>query len=382
MTRETEFTTESTSLSTVATSSPLGRRSLLKYAGAGAAVIGASGLLAACGGSDGSAGATGGTDGSLSKMTPFTVGSSSGDNFLIDAINVDQKQFEKHNLKVPKLVIPQSVPQALQLLAAGAISGAAMDTMVAINSFANSSKGKRGVIVGMRMPVNTYNMIVGKGDYPADTATFEEKMASLKGKKIGVTAIGAGTDHMLGMALQAAGMKRSDVTPVGVGQIPAAIAQMKTGRLDAYVGFTFGSGLSVASQVGGRMLIEFAGDDVPKLLSGQQVCPVLVREDTATDKQDVVDAWLAAQWDAKTWVEGDKAAAADLLNQGTFGGKFPQESAAAIDFMVDKAFPKVNPNWKVDKAGIDQMIELMEQSGVLKSGAVTYEDIVPAFARA
>lgn len=371
MSRVTESTVDPSGMS---------RRSLLKFAGAGVVAVGAGGLLAACGGSDSPAAPSKG--GALGQMTPFTVGSSSGDNFLIDAVNVDQKQFAKHNLKVPKLVIPQSVPQALQLLGAGAITGAAMDTMVAINSFANSSKGKRGVIVGMRMPVNTYNMIVGKGDYPADSATFAEKMASLKGKKIGVTAIGAGTDHMLGMALAAAGMKRSDVTPVGVGQIPAAIAQMKTGRLDAYVGFTFGSGLSVASQVGGRMLIEFAGDDVPKLLSGQQVCPILVREDTATDKQPLVDAWLAAQWDAKTWIEGDRAAAADLLNQGTFGGKFAKESAAAIDFMVDKSFPKVNPNWKVDKAGIDQMIELMEQSGVVKSGAVTYEDIVPAFARA
>ncbi|SDE65981.1 ABC-type nitrate/sulfonate/bicarbonate transport system, substrate-binding protein [Rhodococcus tukisamuensis] len=358
------------------------RRNLFKFAGAGVLAIGAGSLLAACGGNEAVGGASTKAEGALATPTPFTVGSSSGDNFLIDVVNVDQNQFAPYNLEVPKFIYPQSVVQGMQMVSAGAIEGAAMDTMLAMLSFANGQKGNRPVIVGMRMPVNTYNMIVGPGSWPDQGAGFVEKMGSLKGKKIGVTAIGAGTDRQLDLALKAAGMERGDITAVAVGQIPAAIAQIKNGRLDAYVGFTYGSGLSVATQVQGQMLIDFSGGDTPELLSALQVCPLVMREDNAEAHEDVANAWLAAQWDAKTWIEKNRAAAAALLNAGTFNNEAPVEAGKAIDFMVDRAFPKVSPNWKVTRGGIEHVADVMDQLGMLKKGTVSYEDIVPPFARA
>ncbi|TQC46106.1 ABC transporter substrate-binding protein [Rhodococcus sp. WS4] len=383
MTKEFDCTESVGRIRGAVTAPVTSRRNLFKFAGAGALAVGAGSLLAACGGSEAAGGVTGTKEaGALTAPTPFTVGSSSGDNFLIDAVNVAQSQFAPYNLEVPKLVYPQSVVQGLQMVSAGAIGGAAMDTMVTMLSFANGQKGNRPVIVGMRMPVNTYNIIVGPGNWPDQSAGFGEKMASLKGKKIGVTAIGAGTDHQLDLALKAAGMERSDITAVGVGQIPAAIAQIKNGRLDAYVGFTFGSGLSVATQVEGQMLIDFSAGDTPELLSALQVCPLVMREDNAEAREDVANAWLAAQWDAKTWIEKDRVAAAELLNKGTFNNEAPVEAVKTIDFMVDRAFPKLNPNWKVTRSGIEHVAEVMDQLGMLEKGTVSYEDIVPSFARA
>ena len=367
-----------------AATAPVTRRSLFKFAGAGALAVGAGSLLAACG-SGGSAASTSQATkaaGALASPTPFVVGSSSGDNFLIDLVNVDQNQFAAYNLEVPKLIYPQSGVQGLQMISAAAIDGAAMDTMGAMLSFANSQKGNRPVIVGIRMPVNTYNMIVGPGNWPGAGASFAEKMASLKGKRIGVTAIGAGTDNMLNLALKAAGMDRGDIAVVGVGQIPAAIAQIKNDRLDAYVGFTFGSGLSVATQVGGQMLIDFSAAGTPALLSDLQVCPLVMREDKVESSQDTANAWLGAQWEAKTWITDNRAAASKLLNEGTFNNGAPEEATKTIDFMVDRVFPKVSPNWKVTRGAIEHAGDVMDQLGMLKKGTVSYEDIVPPFARA
>ncbi|WP_124389694.1 ABC transporter substrate-binding protein [Rhodococcus wratislaviensis] len=360
----------------------ISRRNVFKFAGAGALAVGVGSLLAACGGGGGAASTQGPkAAGALARPTPFVVGSSSGDNFLIDAINVAQNQFSLFNLEVPKLIYPQSGVQGLQMVSAGAIDGAAMDTMGAMLAFAKSQTGKRPVIVGMRMPVNTYNLIVGPGDWPGENATFAEKMASLKGKTIGVTAIGAGTDNILNLALEAAGMKRDDITVLGVGQLSAAIAQMKNDRLDAYVGFTYGAGLSVATQAGGRMLIDFSAAGTPQLLSDLQVCPLVMREDKVDASQDTADAWLAAQWEAKTWITDNRAAAAQLLNEGTFNNEAPGDAVRTIDFMVDRVFPKVSPNWKVTRSGIEHAAEVMDRLGMLEKGAVHYEDIVPPFAR-
>ncbi|MFE4503546.1 ABC transporter substrate-binding protein [Rhodococcus sp. NPDC056743] len=344
--------------------------------------VGAGSLLAACGGGSEAAG-TQGTKaaGALASPTPFVVGSSSGDSFLIDSVNVAQNQFAPLNLEVPKLIYPQSGVQGLQMVSAGAIDGAAMDTIGAMLSFAKSQKGSRPVIVGMRMPVNTYNMIVGPGNWPGENAGFAEKMAALKGKRIGVTAIGAGTDNILNLALKAAGMERDDIAVVGVGQIPAAIAQIKNDRLDAYVGFTFGSGLSVATQVGGQMLIDFSATGTPELLSDLQVCPLVMREDKVESNQDTANAWLAAQWEAKTWITDNRSAAAKLLNEGTFNNSAPEEAAKTIDYMVDRVFPLVSPNWKVTRSGIEHAADVMDQLGMLPKGSVSYEDIVPPFAR-
>ena len=57
--------------------------------------------------------------------------------------------------------------------------------------------------------------------------------ADLKGKKIGVTAPGSSTNVMVNFFLAKAGLKPSDVSIIGVGAGPGAVAAMRSGQIDA-----------------------------------------------------------------------------------------------------------------------------------------------------
>ncbi len=354
--------------------SEVSRRSLLKYFGIGAAAVGASPLLAACGSGSGAAGA---------GAAKFTIASFPGDTYLIDAVNAANKDFAKHDLNVPKFIAPQSGVQALQLMTAGAVNGYAADTLLLMASHVNGTKGKRPVIAGFRTVSTTYGIVVGKkGNWPAADASFEEKMQSLKGKKVGVTAVGAGGDLQLRLALESAGMKSTDVTHLAVGPSLAAIPNLNAGRLDAYVTVQWTAGRFSAKETGGHVLLDFSEPGVPAVLREQAVLAIGVREDFAEQKPEVVQNWLKAQWDANVWMQSHKADAAKILNANTFAGKAPEIATAYMDHYVQDVAPALKPMFKADKETVDRMAKLAERFGSVKAGQINFEEIVPSFARA
>ncbi|WP_228003031.1 ABC transporter substrate-binding protein [Nocardia australiensis] len=362
------------------------RREFLSIAGVGLAAVGAGAFLAGCADSSGSTPAPGGSGGlapdALANSTRFVVATAPGDNFLIDQVNKEQGQFARYNLDVPKLLVPSSAVQANQLLASGAMGGCMTDITVAISAFANSTPGQRPVVVGLRVPVNTYSVVVGKGSWPGDNASFPEKMNALRGKRIGVTALGAGADQQLLMALGAVGLSERDVTRIGVGQISPAIAQLKADRIDAYLSYTRGASLAVAHQSGGGLFVNFSDADVPEVLNRQPVGAIVVREDFATSSQDVVRAWLAAQADGMTWIADHADDAAALLNKTSFDGKMSEVAVESVRFLNDTVGPSTKPMFQVSREPIELMVSIAEKQGHITPGAVRYEDLVPDYARA
>jgi ABC-type nitrate/sulfonate/bicarbonate transport system substrate-binding protein len=186
----------------------------------------------------------------------------------------------------------------------------------------------------------------------------------------------------LRLALAAAGMAYTDVTPLAVGQPTPAIAQMKANRIDAYVGITWATTRLMAALTGGSVLADFNESAAPDILRKQSVGAIVVREDFAQSHQDVAQAWLAAQWDAKDWVLANSAAAANLLNTGSFNGQALPICTQYISHFAQSLVPNLQPMFKVARADLEFMIELAVQLGTIKAGQVNYEDIVPAFARA
>ena len=65
------------------------------------------------------------------------------------------------------------------------------------------------------------------------TMSGYKTIADLKGKKIGVTAPGSSTNVMVNFILAKAGLKPSDVSIIGVGAGPGAVAAMRAGQIDA-----------------------------------------------------------------------------------------------------------------------------------------------------
>jgi len=79
------------------------------------------------------------------------------------------------------------------------------------------------------------------GRYPGIVLAYVKKageiksVKELKGKKIGVTAPGSSTNFMINYLLTKEGMKPEDVSIIGVGGGPSAVAAIKRGDIDAIV---------------------------------------------------------------------------------------------------------------------------------------------------
>ncbi|CAO3421474.1 ABC transporter substrate-binding protein [Azospirillum doebereinerae] len=79
------------------------------------------------------------------------------------------------------------------------------------------------------------------GRYPGIVLAYVKKAGEiksfkdLKGKKIGVTAPGSSTNFMINYVLAKEGMKPEDVSIIGVGGGPSAVAAIKRGDIDAIV---------------------------------------------------------------------------------------------------------------------------------------------------
>ncbi|GAA4039587.1 hypothetical protein GCM10023063_26220 [Arthrobacter methylotrophus] len=359
----------------LALDSGVSRRSLLKYFGLGTAALGSASLLAGCGSGNGAAAA--------GQPQSFAVAAFPGDAYFLDAINLSNKDYAKHKLDVPKHLSPQSGVQAFQLLVAGAVDGYASDTLLLMATHANSSKGKRPVLAGFRTVETTYGIVGSKtSSWPGADASFEEKIRSLKGKRIGVSSVGAGGDLQLKLALELAGMKYSDVTVLAVGPTAQGIPNLTANRIDAYVTVQWTATRFVAKESGGTVLIDFAEASAPDLMRNQAVVAIAVREETAQQQPELVRNWLAAQDDGSQWIVNNKKAAADLLNTSGLGGKAPEIAAAYVDHYVNQVAPNLKPMFKAPRETVERMADLALRFGSVKKGDITYEQLVPEFARA
>jgi ABC-type nitrate/sulfonate/bicarbonate transport system substrate-binding protein len=252
-----------------------------------------------------------------------------------------------------------------------------------MGAHANGTQGKRPVIIGVKTVSTTYGIVVGPhGNWPGADATFEEKMQSLKGKAIGVSAIGAGSDLQLDLALELAGMRSADVTHLAVGPSASAIPNMKAGRIDGYVSVQWSSGLFIAKETEGSVLLDFGGSSMPATLREQAVLCMSTSESFAEQNEDVLKRWLQAQWDGSEWMRSHKREAAEILNAGTFDGNAPEIAGAYLDHYAEAIAPNLQTMFKAPKDQIDHMIDLAVRFGNAKEGAISYEQIVPAFARA
>ena len=60
-----------------------------------------------------------------------------------------------------------------------------------------------------------------------------DRLADLRGKKIGIAAPGTGTNIMANLLLQRAGLQQNDVSYIGVGTTTGAISAIRSGQIDA-----------------------------------------------------------------------------------------------------------------------------------------------------
>jgi NitT/TauT family transport system substrate-binding protein len=89
-------------------------------------------------------------------------------------------------------------------------------------------------IKALALQANSFGLVVG---IQKDKVASYHTLTDLKGMKIGVTGPGSASAAGLTMLLSKAGLTANDVSIIGVGGGAAAVAAVKTGKLDAIANF-------------------------------------------------------------------------------------------------------------------------------------------------
>lgn len=162
-----------------------------------------------------------------------------------------------------------------------------------------------------------YVDVIGSNKFLADSHIsrankLSDRVAALKGKRIGITGPGSGTEALVNYLFKTAGLDPTrDAELVNVGTDQASIiTQLATNRLDAV---SFAWPLSMVADVKnvGKALVMPAEGDVPAM-RGEIQGVIAVREDALEKREDATVAFVKAIARAQAFIHSD-AAKADVL---------------------------------------------------------------------
>ncbi len=176
----------------------------------------------------------------------------------------EQGIYAKHGLDV-SLVDFRAAPDATAALFSGAIDlmSNSPGNMMLVNS-----RGKDLVNIIDNYPAPVWSVVVNKNvATPNQKAGYPALVRDLKGKQIGVPAIGSDGHNFARRFLRDAGMDpEKDVTFLAVGLGPDAVAAFKAGRLDAVMAIEPVQSALVA--LGGRVVLDLLADKtIPEFAS-------------------------------------------------------------------------------------------------------------------
>jgi len=193
-------------------------------------------------------------------------------------VAVEQGFFQEEGIE-PEMVTVANGPAAVTALASGAVDVAtnAPEVFVALASKGHSLKLIAGGAKQLGM------LIARPGfEFPKD---FPDSVASLKGKKIGVTALSSATQYLTIMMLEKAGLGASDVEFVAVG--PTPFQALANHVID--VAFVTGPDVVVSQSLGAKVMVDLHSPDK---------CP---------SQLDVCGIGQVGMWATGSWIESNTA---------------------------------------------------------------------------
>lgn len=153
---------------------------------------------------------------------------------LIGWVMIDGGFCAQHKIRCEGLPIP-SGPVALQALAAGSLEVTYASTEVTMQA---AARGNDVQIIAGHSPDNIYELSVRADlQVPNKAAGYPAVMKDLVGKKVGVTARGAGTELLTRALFIGAGLDPESVTYVAVGSPSTAYPTMVAKQIDAALMF-------------------------------------------------------------------------------------------------------------------------------------------------
>lgn len=173
-------------------------------------------------------------------------------------------------------------------------------------------------VIGAFMNGFVVDIVAGKAleqsAHVTATSPLAAKVAALKGKKIGITGAGSGTQALLTYLFKQEGMNAAkDVTEVSLGSNNvAALAALKAGRVDA-LSFFSPIGQAAEAQGTGDIFISAVRGDIPGLV-GDVHGVFYTKQSIMTSKPQAIAAYIRAVNQAEAFIQSNPAEAKTLLN--------------------------------------------------------------------
>ena len=228
-------------------------------------------------------------------------------------------------------------------------------------------------VIGALVDAYYVDVIAGPTIDPAlDGAPLADKIDALKGRTIGITGPGSGTEALVVYLLQQQGLSSTeDATLVNLGADPsAAVGALKAGRVDALSFFQPVGQQAVATDVG-RLFISPARGDVPELEDALHGV-VFTTQEVIDRKGDAVAAFLRAIAKAEEYIAGDAGATQELLQD--YQGALNPDTVEALVPVLQGEIP-TDPTPTED--GYQVSADFHEKSGLVESPPA-FADIVPS----
>jgi NitT/TauT family transport system substrate-binding protein len=220
---------------------------------------------------------------------------------LISQVMVDRGFCAKHGIQCVPVPNPSGVV-GLQALLSG---GLEVSVAAVISAIQLAAKGAPIRLVGTLWQKNPYIFAIGNSEASANLPKDKKAMMQqLRGKRIGVTTRGSGTEYVVDAFLGEAGMKLTDVTIVPVGGPSTAYAALVNKQIDAAVSYEpMGAFCSVLKTC--RVYAMLGQGEWPKeldALDGAQL-PFVMRSDYVAKNPKVVAAFQNALRDSEAYIK-------------------------------------------------------------------------------
>ena len=208
------------------------------------------------------------------------------------------KLFEKHGIEA-ELVYGTGI-QVTNILVGGSADFGAFAIEHGITL---AGKGQDLRLVAVCQGATPYGLIV-RNDVPTPNLgkPFPEMLKDLKGLKLGVSTIGAGTDTMLRYLLRQAGMSPSDVQIMPVGGVGAQVAGIKNGVIDGALSFEPAQSEAVQGLKIAKMVLDMEGGQGPEMFRDYAYNGIWATSATLKAHPDRARAVIAAVVDAETMI--------------------------------------------------------------------------------
>ena len=265
-------------------------------------------------------------------------------NFFPFYVAQQKGYFSAQHLSIPNPPLLQVGSKVVQGVESGSCD---IGNGVITDAFSWSKVDPSARILGSVMNGYIVDIVVSKAfeqaTHVSASSSLADKVMALKGKTIGITGPGSGTQALLTYLFRLEGMNAAkDATQVSLGSNnTAALGALKTGRVDA-LSFFSPIGQAAEAKGTGDILISPVRGDIPGL-QGDVHGVFYTKQSTIDAKPQAIAGYIRAINQAETFIKNNPAETKVLLNTYLNLGQSISDAVYTATASVIATTPEITP---------------------------------------